>query len=93
MSWAVHVSPDRTQQLIAGLVREYRRVFCVGEMVVLVFVCQERLDVALERSDDSGVRVELLNLRIVAICRLSEVETSPAQEVVFATVVIVLFII
>lgn len=62
-------------------------------MVVLVFVCQERLYVALERSDNSGVAVELLDLRIVAIRRLSEVVTSPAQEVVLPTVVIVLFVI
>lgn len=91
VGWAVHVPPDRPQQLITRLVREYRRVFCVGEMVVLVFVRQERLYVALESRDDSGVRVELLDLRIVAVRRLGEVETGPAQEVVLPTVVIVLF--
>lgn len=93
VSRAVHVPPDGTQQLIASLIREYRGVFCIRQVVVLVSVCQKRLDVVLECSDNGAVRVELLNRGVGAVPRLSEVEASPAQEVVFPTMVIILLII
>jgi len=51
---------------------------------------QERRDVLLERLDNVGVRVELLDGGIVAILCLGEVVPSPAEEVVFPAVVVVL---
>ena len=50
----------------------------------------ELVDVVLETGDNRVIGVKLLNERIVGVFGLSEVESVPPEEVVFAAVIIVL---
>lgn len=88
---AIHIPPDRTSQLVAGLVGEDGGVVGVREPGVLVHVREQLRDVVLEGRHNGRVGVELHDLRAGRVVGLRQVEAIPAEEVVLAAVVIVLW--
>lgn len=59
--WRVHITPYRTEELIPGLICEYRRVLSKCEICVLIPVSDDRLDIILEGRNNGSIGVKLLD--------------------------------
>lgn len=87
--WDPHVPENRSTKLVTGLISENRRILSVGEARKLVGASEYHFNVALEVIDDSLVGVELHDLGVGGV-RSGQVEPSPTEESVFASMVVIL---
>jgi hypothetical protein len=86
----VFVAPYYTVQFIAGLISDDCWVFCVGKTSVGIHVCEQVLDVILEKSDDLGIGVKFQCVWWEGVIGTADVVACPAEEGEFPTMIIIL---
>lgn len=88
--WDPHVSENRTTKLITGLISNNRGIFGICEARELVGAGKDHFDVVFEVVNDGLVSIELHDLRISGVVS-GEIKSSPAEEGVFTTMVVILW--
>ena len=86
----VFVAPYYAVQLIAGLISDDCWVFCIGKTSVGINVCEQVLNVILEKSDDLGIGVEFQCVWWEGVIGAADVVACPAEEGEFSTMIIIL---
>ena len=86
----VFVTPYYAVQFIAGLISDDCWVFCVGKASVGIHVCEQVLDVILEKSDDLGIGVEFQCVWWEGVIGAADVVACPAEESEFPTMIVIL---
>ena len=86
----VFIAPYYAVQFIAGLISDDCWVFCVGKTSVGIHVCEQVLDVVLEKSDDLGISVEFQCVWWEGVIGTADVVACPAEEGEFSTMIIIL---
>ncbi len=86
----VFVAPYYAVQFIAGLISDDCWVFCVGKTSVWVHMCEQVLDVILEKSDDLGIGVEFQCVWMEWGIEAGDVVACPAEEGELPTMIIIL---